>query len=320
MSRPPGTPARGARTAPAARHPAGAPGAVAEAVRAALAEDPPQADAVDRVHLARLGGTAVVTLAEPGSHNALTLGSWRRLEEVFTRLAGDRELRAVVVRGAGDRAFAAGADIKEFPHTRLTAADATEYNESIARALRAVERLPVPVVAAVRGLAVGGGCELAAACDVRIATESARFGIPVGRLGVILGYTETTALARTIGPAALKYLLFSGDLVDAGTALGLGLAQRVVPDAEFEEAVAAFVAGVHRQSAVTMRAAKLVTGMHGRPLTAADSELLSRLTVEAYEGDDLKEGVAAFRERRPADFGRARTPGAACAPHTPTQP
>ncbi|GAA3716274.1 enoyl-CoA hydratase/isomerase family protein [Streptomyces tremellae] len=324
MSRPPGARTQGprtqgTRTAPPARHTAGAPDAVVEAVRAALSEDPPPAGTVDRVHLARLDGTAVVTLAAPASHNALTLGSWKRLEEVFGQLAGDRGLRVVVVRGAGDRAFAAGADITEFPHTRLTAADATEYNESIARALRSVERLPVPVVAAVRGLAVGGGCELAAACDIRIATESSRFGIPVGRLGVILGYTETTALARTIGPAALKYLLFSGDLVDAETALGLGLAQRVVPDAEFEAEVAGFVAGVHRQSAITMRAAKLVTGMHGRPLTAADSELLSRLTVEAYEGDDLKEGVAAFRERRPADFGRTRGPrasGAADAPHT----
>ncbi|MET8206197.1 enoyl-CoA hydratase-related protein [Streptomyces sp. NPDC005373] len=286
-------------------HPATPADAVAEAVRAALAQDPPPAEVTDRVHLAQLGQVAVVTLAEPTAHNALALASWKRLKHVFDRLAGEPGLRVVVVRGAGRKAFAAGADIKEFPGTRLTAADATDYNESIARALRAVEELPVPVVAAVQGLAVGGGCELAAACDVRIASGRARFGIPIGRLGVILGYTETTALARLIGPSALKYLLFSGDLVDAGTAVGLGLVQRAVPEEDFEPTVADFVAGIVRQSAVTMRAAKLVTGMHGRPLTATDSELLSRLAVEAYEGDDLKEGVAAFGERRPAVFGRA---------------
>ncbi|EFD75078.1 enoyl-CoA hydratase echA18 [Mycobacterium tuberculosis GM 1503] len=152
--------------------------------------------------------------AEPSAGaELLNLASWRRLKRLLDDLAGESGLRAVVLRGAGDKAFAAGADIKEFPNTRMSAADAAEYNESLAVCLRALTTMPIPVIAAVRGLAVGGGCELATACDVCIATDDARFGIPLGKLGVTTGFTEADTVARLIGPAALKYLLFSGELI-----------------------------------------------------------------------------------------------------------
>lgn len=270
-----------------------------------LLDADPAADLViDRVAVQRVDEVAVVTLAKPEARNSLALASWRRLEAVFHELGEQSALRAVVVRGAGPGAFAAGADIKEFPATRMTAAAATDYNESIARALRAVAAVPVPVVAAVHGLAVGGGCELSAACDVRIATADARFGIPIGKLGVILGHTETNAVARLIGPAALKYLLFSGDLIPAAEAHRIGLVQRVVEPGELSDAVTGLVSRIRGQSAVTMRASKLVANMYGRPINESDTELLSRLTVEAYEGPDLWEGVAAFTERRVPVFDR----------------
>jgi enoyl-CoA hydratase len=264
-----------------------------------LLKNEPPADAVrDRVALQHHGNVAVVTLSHPQAHNALALASWQRLKAIFEDLATSSALRAVVIRGAGPKAFAAGADIKEFPHTRMTAAQATHYNEFIAQTLRAVAAIPVPVVAAIRGLAVGGGCELTTACDVRIATEDARFGIPIGKLGVILGYTEADAAARLIGPAGLKYLLFSGELIYAEDAQRLGLVQKIVPTPDLANATAKFIAQICRQSAVTMRASKVVADMHGRALTAADTEQLSRLSIEAYEGEDLQEGVAAFSEGR----------------------
>ncbi|QSE87833.1 enoyl-CoA hydratase/isomerase family protein (plasmid) [Rhodococcus pseudokoreensis] len=270
------------------------------ALRQLLENDPPADLVTDRVALQRQGSVAVVTLSHPKAHNALALASWQRLRSIFDELAHDPTLRAAVIRGAGTKAFAAGADIKEFPRTRMTAADATHYNEFVAQTLRAVSAVPVPVIAAIRGLAVGGGCELSTACDVRIATEDARFGIPIGRLGVILGYTEADAAARLIGPAALKYLLFSGDLIYVEDAQRLGLVQKIVPTHELASATAKLVTRICCQSAVTMRASKLVADMHGRALTAADTELLSRLSVEAYEGEDLQEGVAAFEQgRRP---------------------
>lgn len=135
-----------------------------------MREQPPAEGVVDRVALQRHRNVALITLSHPQAQNALNLASWRRLKRLLDDLAGESGLRAVVLRGAGDKAFAAGADIKEFPNTRMSAADAAEYNESLAVCLRALTTMPIPVIAAVRGLAVGGGCELATACDVCIAT------------------------------------------------------------------------------------------------------------------------------------------------------
>jgi enoyl-CoA hydratase len=264
--------------------------------------EPPAHEVIDRVAIQRHVDVAVVTLSHPAAHNALTLASWRRLRAIFDELASDASLRAVVLRGAGGRAFAAGADIKEFPHVRMTAAQAAHYDESISAALGAIAALPVPVIAAVRGMAVGGGCELSAACDVRIAAEDARFGIPIGKLGVILGYTEAEVAARLIGPAGLKYLLFSAELIPASEALRLGLVQKVVAVSDLAAETAKLVMQICRQSRTTMLASKAVVDMTGRALTAADTNLITLLTVEAYEGEDLKEGVAAFNQGREPAF------------------
>jgi enoyl-CoA hydratase len=274
-------------------------------IRLLLESDPPVQDVVNRVAVQRHGSVAVVTLSHPAARNALNLAGWRRLWFVFTELASDPSLRAVVLRGAGDAAFAAGADITEFPHTRMTAAQASHYNESISSALRALTAIPVPVIASVAGVAAGGGAELCAACDVRIASASARFGIPIGRLGVILGYTEALVAARLIGPAALKYLLFSGEFIMAAEALQMGFVQKVVAVGDLAAATAQLVGQICRQSPTTMRASKAVADMVGRTLTGADAELLARLSIEAYEGEDLKRGVAAFIAGREPVFNAA---------------
>lgn len=274
-------------------------------VRRLMLGQPPTEAVIDRVALQRYQDVAIVTLSHPQALNALNLSSWRRLSLLVDELAGEPDLRVIVLRGAGDRAFAAGADITEFPDTRMTAADAAAYNGSLASCLRALAAVPVPVIAAVRGLAVGGGCELTAACDVRIATDDARFGIPLGKLGVILGLTEAETVARLIGPAGLKYLMFSGELIDVDTAMRWGLVQKVISSTDFADAVARLVGQICRQSAVTMRASKVVANMHGRALTAADTDALIRFSVDAYEGDDLREGVRAFSQGRPPNFGDA---------------
>ncbi|OBR97952.1 enoyl-CoA hydratase [Mycobacterium gordonae] len=284
-----------------------AQGGVEDGIRQLMQSDPPVDAVIDRVALQRYRGVAVVTLSHPQAQNALNLASWRRLKLLFDDLANETELRAVVVRGAGGKAFAAGADIKEFPDTRMTVVDATDYNEAVAACLRALSAVPVPVIAAVRGLAVGGGCELTTACDVRIATEDARFGIPLGKLGVILGFTEAEAVARLIGPAALKYLLFSGELIDVNDAARWGLVEKVVAPDDLAEVTARLVGQICRQSAVTMRSTKVVANMYGRALTGADTDALIRFSVEAYGGADVREGVAAFNQRRPPRFDGSAT-------------
>jgi enoyl-CoA hydratase len=267
-----------------------------------LEADPPSNEAQGGVVSRRRGPVAIVTLNRPEVLNALGLGSWDRLCGLFSEFGNDDTLRAVVIRGAGGRAFSAGADISEFRERRLTAADAVNYNRSIARALDLVMACPVPVIAMVGGLAVGGGCELAAACDVRICSDDSRFGVPIGRLGVTLGLSETRALVRLIGPGRLKELVFSGRLVDATEACEIGLVERVVSRQQLPTETRELVATIVGSSSATMRAAKLVTETWGRPLTPLDVEVLIRATIEAYDGADLKEGVAAFLERRSPSF------------------
>jgi enoyl-CoA hydratase len=269
----------------------------------ALRAEPRPDETRDHVALSQpVPGVAVVTLWRPEKRNAFNLATWRRIAEIFQGVVdSNQDLRVVVLRGGA--VFGAGADIEEFPEQRMTASTAATYNEGVAAALTAVQDLPVPVIAMVRGLAVGGGCELAAACDVRIASTDCRLGIPIGRLGVTLGYTEARALVRLVGASQLKRMLFDGQLLDAQEALRIGLVELVVDDENLEVRTCDMATTIVQSAPVTIRAAKAVADMCARPLTANDTEQLIRFTVEAYPGPDLKEGVEAFLARRRPKFG-----------------
>ena len=244
---------------------------------------------------------ALVVLSNAPTRNALSLAMWGQIAHAFESLSTVSELRAVVIRGSGTAAFAAGANIAEFPEIRLTASAATAYNDQLARALRAVAAIEVPTIAMIRGFAVGGGCELSAACDLRIGSDTAQMGIPIGRLGVILGLTETRLLTRHIGVNGLKRVLFSGRIFNAAESLQLGLLDEVVPDAELAAHIAVLIRTITQSSATTMTAAKVVTDLAGA-LDDAAADRVHRLHVQAYDGDDLKEGVDAFLNKRRAVF------------------
>jgi enoyl-CoA hydratase len=244
---------------------------------------------------------AVVVLSNAPARNALSLAMWTRIIEIFQELSSVPGLRAVVIRGSGTSAFAAGANIAEFPDNRLTAPDARSYNEQLERALNAVASIEVPTIAMIRGFAVGGGCELAAACDLRIGSDTSRMGIPIGQLGVILGLTETRLLVRHVGVNGLKRILFSGRLFDAQDALGLGLLDEVVPDTELISHTSSLLDKIRSSSAVTIRAAKIITDLAGG-LDDESAGCLEQLHQQAYDGDDLKEGVDAFLNKRVPEF------------------
>ncbi|WP_026538658.1 enoyl-CoA hydratase/isomerase family protein [Arthrobacter sp. 9MFCol3.1] len=250
----------------------------------------------------------VVTLTRPAQHNALNLAGWRRLARVFNSLRDDSTVRVVIVRGAGGRAFGAGADISEFPAKRLGSAAADQYNAAIASALQAIQSVPFPVIAMIEGLAVGGGCELATACDVRLASTGSRFGIPIGRLGVTLGLTETRAVAGLIGAANLKYLVYSGALATADQALAWGLVQKVVEAGELRAETARLARNIAESSEITVRATKQVTALAADPAVTDGHELIRELHAQAYDGDDLREGVDAFLIGRTPQFTDGRTP------------
>ena len=244
---------------------------------------------------------AVVMISNEVARNALSLEMWGQLERVFEDLARVVRLRAVVVRGAGTAAFAAGADISEFPENRFDSSQASRYNNQLSRALRAIAGIEIPTLAMIRGFAVGGGCELSAACDLRIGGTDAHIGIPIGRLGVILGITESKLLVRNLGVSGLKRVLFSGELFGAADSLHLGLLDEVVSTEDLAYRVNELLMAIVTSSATTMAAAKVITDLAGE-LNDRATDRVSQFMVETYDGDDLKEGVAAFLEKRPPLF------------------
>jgi enoyl-CoA hydratase len=187
-----------------------------------------------RVRFSKDGAIATVVIDHPARLNALSTMMWRELGETFTALSADEAIRCVVLRGAGD-AFAAGADIAAFQKERYDVESARAYGKVVHAALGALANCRHPVVALIKGPCIGGGLEIASKCDIRICGESARFGIPVKRLGLVVAYEEMQALVEIAGPAAALEIVLEGRVFGAAEAERKGLVNRVVPDAEVEK-------------------------------------------------------------------------------------
>ncbi|HSR99223.1 MAG TPA: enoyl-CoA hydratase-related protein [Kofleriaceae bacterium] len=180
------------------------------------------------------GAIATVVLNRPDKLNALTRSMWARLGDVFAELDGREEVRCVVLRGAGTKAFAPGNDIAEFEHERSNVEQARAYGADMRRTLEAIDRCRHPVVAQIHGICVGGGLEIAAMADLRICGESSRFGVPINKLGLVMAYAEIGALIALAGEATALEILLEGRVFDAREARDKGLVTRVVPDDQVE--------------------------------------------------------------------------------------
>jgi len=192
----------------------------------------------DAIRVDRAGRRADVVLDRGEKRNALTLAMWRELARTFRDLDADDDLRCIVLRGSGEQDFSAGADISEFQSVRSDRAQAREYGATVESAIAAIAECRHPTVAAIRGACVGGGLELAAVCDIRIATSSSRLGAPVSRIGVTMAPAEMVALVDLVGRATLAELLLTAEALDAKRTLSLGLVNRVVYEAQFENKLA----------------------------------------------------------------------------------
>ncbi|HEX5500987.1 MAG TPA: enoyl-CoA hydratase-related protein [Thermomicrobiales bacterium] len=252
----------------------------------------------------RRGAVATVVLNRPEVHNAFRYDMWRGLAAAVRDCGADPAVRAIVIRGAGERAFASGADIAEFPERRGTPEQAAIYHAAVADALRAVAEVARPVIAMIHGYCIGGGCELAIACDLRLADTRARFGIPAAKLGVVLGVQELRQLAGLVGLGAAKEILYTGRLLDAGEALRIGLVNRVVPPDELAATVDEVTGQIARNAPLSIAAAKALLGRLERgdspeELAAAQADFGRR----ALASEDHREAVRAFLEKRPPRFG-----------------
>ncbi len=243
---------------------------------------------------------ATVTLNRPDKLNALNAATFADLDAVFRALENDTTVSVVLVTGAGEKAFVAGADIAEL--SRQGALSGQEFARSGQEVFDRIERFPKPVIAAVNGFALGGGCELALACHMRIAAENAKFGQPEVNLGIIPGYGGTQRLARLIGAGRAAELLLTAAMIDAQEAYRIGLANKVVPRGEAVAAAREMAATIASKGQVAVR--HCLAALHA----VHESSLAEGLRIEAAlfgltcASDDFREGTQAFLEKRAATF------------------
>jgi enoyl-CoA hydratase/carnithine racemase len=254
----------------------------------------------DAVLVARDGAIATVILNKPERMNALDKGMWRALGEIFDDLDRDESLRCVVLRGAGGKAFAAGADIAEFAAERANVEQARDYDRIVRVALEAVVRCRHPVVAMIRGACVGGGLELAAACDLRLCGESSRFGIPVKNLGLVVAYGELAGLIDLVGRAAALEIVLEGRVFGAQEAKEKGLVNRVVPDDRVEEETAATVRRIADGAPLVARWHKKFARRLADPRPLTPEEYDESFTC--FGTGDYRTGYRAFLAKSKPDF------------------
>jgi enoyl-CoA hydratase/carnithine racemase len=243
-------------------------------------------------------GIGTIRLERPPM-NALNAQVQEELRAAAGAAAADAEVRAIIVYG-GEKVFAAGADIKEMADMDYVAMSARAG--ALSSAFDALARIPKPVVAAITGYALGGGCELALACDWRVAADDAKLGQPEIKLGVIPGAGGTQRMARLVGPARAKDIVFSGRMVDASEAVAIGLVDRVVPAADVYETAATLVRPYTSGPAQALRAAKLAIDGGLELDLASGLAWESQLFAGLFATEDKREGMAAFIEKRKPDF------------------
>ena len=253
------------------------------------------------VHLEHLdSGIAKVILGNPGKLNAMHTRMWDQVTEIFTALSADDDIRCVIITGAGDKAFGAGADISEFEQTRSNAEQARAYGKRTHAALGAITHCRHPVIAQIRGLCVGGGLELAICADLRICGESSRFAIPPKKLGLVVAYEEMEQLMHLVGYSNTLEILFEGRMLDSAHALRIGLVNRVVEDTQVEQNVLDSARNIAAGAPLTARWHKKFARrlLDSAPLSAAEREE----SFACFDTEDFQIGYKAFLAKQKPVF------------------
>jgi enoyl-CoA hydratase/carnithine racemase len=256
----------------------------------------------DALLLHREPPLAWVTVNRPAAHNALNAAVWEALASAAERLTAEREIRVIIVRGAGERAFISGADISEFRALRADATAAADYDRLSGHAWRALGAAQQPVIAMVNGLCFGGGVAVALACDLRFAADHARFAVPATRLGLSYPMESIERLVHVVGPTHAADILLSARALDADEALRTGLVNRVVPAAELTAATREYALTIAQGAPLTLAAHKRAIRESLRPAGERDLAALREAMRRCFDSADYQEGIAAFLEKRPPSF------------------
>ena len=257
----------------------------------------------DHILLERDPPLATITLNRPQQRNAISYQMWGELSQLLRELDDDGNCRAVVITGAGTEAFSAGADIKDFEEYRADSTMGRRYNSAVDGLLRTLTEMETPTISMIHGYAIGGGCELAVATDLRVASEDSKMGIPASRLGITIGHLEMQGLVNLVGKGNALYILYSGRLVDAQEALRMGLVNQVVATQDLApttyrlaQEIAALAPLSHAINKRTLNQVLAKPSLDQLTQDEAD------LPLTQFDTRDYQEGYRAFLEKRRPEF------------------
>ena len=250
--------------------------------------------------VARDDHVATITIDNPAKRNAMSQAMWIAMGDAVLAMSDAPGIRCIVLRGAGTEAFGSGADIDEFEAIRSSKAQAIAFGRHGHRAMHAVRDCPIPTVAAIRGVCVGGGLELAAGCDFRISSDDGRFGVPIARLGAVLAYPELEGLVRLAGPHVALELLLEGRVIGAIEALAKGIVNRVIPVADYEAELQRTIARIVAGAPLSARWHKKFVARLRTPQPLTDIELEEGYAC--FDTEDFVEGYRSFLAKQPPAF------------------
>ncbi len=260
-------------------------------------------DAAPHLSVTRDGGVVTVALTRPDKHNAISYAMWHAFGRLMPALAQDDSCDVVVVRGTPGGPFSSGADIGEFQTLRADPEGARLYGAAVEAGEQALIRFPKPTVALIEGFAIGGGSQVALACDLRVCGPGSRFGITPAKLGIVYALGSTARLVEVVGPAWARWILLTGDLLDAATALRIGLVHEVVDDVEAR--AYALAATLAARARVSLVGGKELVARSAAGRLEEDDEVLA-LYAASWTSAEYAEGVAAFLAKRAPDFRGVR--------------
>lgn len=251
------------------------------------------------VRISATGPIAEIVIDRPERRNAVDLGMWKAIPECIAAATAADETRVVILRGGGDKAFVAGADISEFEEVRCDSRTNAVFTEHVLAATASIRAAPVPVIAAIRGFCIGGGVVLASACDLRIASEGSVFGVPAAKLGLGYELENYEALVRLVGHGAAAHMVLTARQFSAQEALRMGLVQEVVAPPELMAHVQGVAQGMARLAPLSLAAAKKC----GQVAEHVGGRAAAQAAIAAcYDSEDFREGRNAFREKRSPVF------------------